>query len=229
MNNKFLGLLAFVLMIKPICANAQIMTLEYQSKTLSGTTTYYNNPTSAYLLTPQEFAASFATAPFIGNIKASLNVIGGNEVGAALSGVVDVMGYNGTSIDFSFGLNAEGSQLLTAFDGSSGTVDLIRSNGAITGATIDVSFSSYHGSSMFLTIGSSGDSISYIYEGNNGPCTAQGSGGGPNPCTVMASGKSAGVWEVTRAPEIDPASSASGLTLLLGGLAVFCGRRKLDS
>ena len=29
---------------------------------------------------------------------------------------------------------------------------------------------------------------------------------------------------VTRAPEIDPASAASGLTLLLGGLAVLRGR-----
>jgi hypothetical protein len=35
----------------------------------------------------------------------------------------------------------------------------------------------------------------------------------------------------TAAPEIDPTSAASGLTLLLGGLLVLCGRRvvKLDS
>ena len=30
----------------------------------------------------------------------------------------------------------------------------------------------------------------------------------------------------TRAPEIDPASAISGMTLLLGGLAVVRGRRK---
>ena len=81
---------------------------------------------------------------------------------------------------------------------------------------------------MLLTIGPTGDSISYVYEGSNGPCTQQRSGGGPNPCTVVASSNSAGAWQVTRAPEIDPASAATGLTLLLGGVAVLRGRRKLD-
>ena len=142
MNSKILGLLAFGVMAEPMCANAQITTLEYQSNALLGTTTYYNNPTPAYLLTPQEFAASFARAPFSGDITASLNVISGNGAVAALSCVVDVMGSNGKSIDFSFGLNAEGSQTLTAFNGSSGTVDFMKSNGAITGAIIDVAFSS---------------------------------------------------------------------------------------
>lgn len=32
-----------------------------------------------------------------------------------------------------------------------------------------------------------------------------------------------------QAPEIDPASAVGGLTLLLGGLAVLCGRRKAQS
>jgi hypothetical protein len=38
-----------------------------------------------------------------------------------------------------------------------------------------------------------------------------------------------GVWQAVPAPEIDPASAASGLTLLFGGLAVMRGRRKLES
>ena len=35
------------------------------------------------------------------------------------------------------------------------------------------------------------------------------------------------VRDVVSAPEITPASAASGLTLLLGGLAVLRGRRKV--
>jgi hypothetical protein len=229
MNRRFLRLFAAGLMAGPMCANAQITTLEYQSNALTGSTTYYSNPTSAYLLTPQQFAASFTTTPFIGNITASLNLVGGDS----LSGVVNVMGYNGTSIDLVFDVSAAdvvGPPLtFSAYAGSNGTVDLTTSNGAVTGATMDVDFSSYHGPNMFLEIGPSGDSVSYTYAGVNGPCTSQGSGGGPNPCTVVASSKSAGVWQVTRAPEIDPASAASGLTLLLGGLTVLSGRRKLIS
>jgi hypothetical protein len=38
-----------------------------------------------------------------------------------------------------------------------------------------------------------------------------------------------GAIEVVRAPEIDPTSAASGLTLLMGGLVVLRGRKKLDS
>ena len=81
---------------------------------------------------------------------------------------------------------------------------------------------------MFLAIGPNGDSVSYTYAGVNGACTQQGAAE-PNPCTVVASSKSAGVWLVTQAAEIDPASAASGLTLLLGGLTVLRGRRKLIS
>jgi hypothetical protein len=47
------------------------------------------------------------------------------------------------------------------------------------------------------------------------------------PCQVNVGNKEAGEWHVktTQVPEIDPASAASGLTLLLGGLAALRGRR----
>ena len=40
---------------------------------------------------------------------------------------------------------------------------------------------------------------------------------------MQVSSASAGTW---KAPELDPNSAASGLALLLGGLAVLCGRRE---
>jgi hypothetical protein len=45
------------------------------------------------------------------------------------------------------------------------------------------------------------------------------------PRPINASQEFLVVSPPTQAPEIDPASAASGLTLLLGGLAVGCGRR----
>jgi hypothetical protein len=48
-------------------------------------------------------------------------------------------------------------------------------------------------------------------------------------CGWTGSNTTPGVWTspAAQAPEIDPASAASGLTLLLGGVAVLRGRRKL--
>jgi hypothetical protein len=48
------------------------------------------------------------------------------------------------------------------------------------------------------------------------------------PSSIFASGASGVQYEITSvmlAPEIDPTSMVSGLTLLLGGLLVLCGRR----
>jgi hypothetical protein len=61
-------------------------------------------------------------------------------------------------------------------------------------------------------------------------CTAY---GGPSPesfiCGSTGSNTTPGVWTspATKVPEIDLASAATGLTLLLGGVAVLRSRRKL--
>ena len=49
-------------------------------------------------------------------------------------------------------------------------------------------------------------------------------------CGSTGSNTKPGVWTspAAKAPEIDPASAGSGLTLLLGGVAVLRGRRKLE-
>ncbi len=62
-------------------------------------------------------------------------------------------------------------------------------------------------------------------------CTAFFSSGPPQSfsCGSTGSNTTPGVWTspAARVPEIDPALAASGLTLLLGGIAVLRGRRKL--
>ena len=61
-------------------------------------------------------------------------------------------------------------------------------------------------------------------------CTASVPQGRPQGfgCGSTGSNTTPGVWtsSATQAPEIDPASAASGLTLLLGGLAVLRGPRR---
>jgi hypothetical protein len=69
-----------------------------------------------------------------------------------------------------------------------------------------------------------GDSISYTFANNEGGCDTN-TGATINPCTLHVGNPTAGVWSVTQAPEIDPASAGGGLALLLGGLAVMRGRR----
>jgi hypothetical protein len=231
MNNKLIGLLAVGALVGPIAAKAQITTLEYQSN-LTGNTTYLGyNPIPLNRETQQQFAAAFDHAPFIGNITASFVIVenGGDEF---LSGEVNVMGvgYNGTNIDFGSRVLADNIrdtsqplQLRSAF--GTGTIDLITSNGAITGATMQLYFSGYHEPEILLSISPDDNAyVSYTHNATSGLCTLLGPDN-PNPCTVSASSKSAGVWQVTQTPEIDPASAASGITLLLGSLTVLRGRR----
>ena len=64
-----------------------------------------------------------------------------------------------------------------------------------------------------------------IYFSTDGNVTGTYSCGGPN--YLQTPGVTCPTATLTKAPEIDPASAASGLTLLLGGLTVLRGRRKL--
>jgi hypothetical protein len=67
---------------------------------------------------------------------------------------------------------------------------------------------------------------SYTYEKYNLGC---GTPGAVGDCfTSTTTSTAPGTWTTTaQAPEISPASAASGLMLLLGGLAVLRGRRRL--
>jgi hypothetical protein len=76
-------------------------------------------------------------------------------------------------------------------------------------AVTPLSFESFNAAST-----QSGDSAQYVIVEPNF--------GGINEYDDVAN-SSSGSW--TAAPEIDPASAASGLTLRLGGLAVLRGRR----
>lgn len=72
-----------------------------------------------------------------------------------------------------------------------------------------------------------GASIYYQYGSLNGACQ---NGANPGPaglCDLSVISTSPSKWtSTTQAPEIDPASAASGLTVLLGAIAVLRGRKR---
>jgi hypothetical protein len=125
-------------------------------------------------------------------------------------------------------------------DNAMGDIQILtNSRGAITGATVDLTGVEYGTATQSqLTIVATG--VTGAYQGFIPPstgyaCTAAPltfSGAYPNGiytgptiknCNVNVSSSQSGQWTV--APEIDPTSAASGLALLLGGVAVLRGRR----
>jgi hypothetical protein len=208
MNYKILGLVTIVaLLAGPMVANAQVTTLDYQGSIFTNMSVSGNG--------------SFPDVPTLSSVVG--DVVLSAPLGANLNDVTLV------PTAFSFNAPLLNSDLFTVI--CCGNTDSFafttNSMGAITGWNVDLSFTfvgtnSPSGNSVVL--GTSGDS--YVGFGST-PF-----GCGQNGCSLLIqeSNTTPGVWSVAqKAPEIDPASAASGLTLLLGGLAVIRGRRKLDS
>jgi hypothetical protein len=251
MNSRTLRLLAVGLIVAgPIAANAQVTTLEYQGGVMFGSSTYLPNGYTCPGSSGSDVTclAPLPTAPVVARIDGTLVIDKNNTPnGGYYYGLASILftlsGRNGA--DFStyitlpnggyFG-GGPGSQ--PELCGVDGCIDLIISrNGAIVGASIDLSSSDYNSTETQWDIDrNGGSSINYLYA-LDGTCQTfvpiTGPPGGPyppytggtiNPCTVVASSTKAGVWRVTTVPEIDPLSAASGLTLLLGGFVVLSGR-----
>jgi len=244
MKIKVLALLTVGLIAAPIAAIAQITTLSYGGDLMTGSSTYL--PTGLAVPTNGS-VATLPTAPVSGEFTAAISLSGSlaaNDL-TLVSYNVSFNGSNGIAgfaPTISFGpapLSGFGGLNFCSATGS--CIDLTTSNGAITGAAMDLVNTVYHASSSTIDIGPTGDAFIYRYATVNGTCESQinttpGGGGiyrgGPvNPCVVRAGNKTAGEWRVTTtsAPEIDPASAGSGLTLLFGAAAVLRGRRKLES
>jgi hypothetical protein len=114
------------------------------------------------------------------------------------------------------------------FCSAQGCIDLTTTkSGVITGASVNVNSADYHASQADFNITAGGDSIGYLYATTNGTCQNFAAGTNPtiNPCSLSGSNSTAGAWIVSPVPEIDTASAASGLTLLLGSLLILRGWR----
>jgi hypothetical protein len=205
MNNKSLGFVVImVFLAAPVTTNAQVTTLDYQGSIFTNVSVSGNG--------------SFPDVPTLSSIVG--DVVLSAPLGANLNDVTLV------PTAFSFNAPLLNSDLL-AFPccGNTSSFAFTTNNvRAITGWNIDLSFTfvgtnSPSGNSIVL--GTSGDSYTGFGSTPSG-CAPTGG------CSlfIQESNTTPGVWSVAqKAPEIDPASAASGLTLLLGGLAVMRGRR----
>jgi hypothetical protein len=144
---------------------------------------------------------------------------------------------NGTQIATITALNFTGMDLegfttpygLVMNGGLQGTpqIDFTMTKGAVTYWAINWSFDTpgtNTGNNVTVALSPTGDSFYSLVSGFG----CQPPPGLPSPCQPISFSGSGGSWvdPPASAPEIDPASAAAGLTLLLGGLAVLRGSRQ---
>jgi hypothetical protein len=215
MNNKILGLLAVGLMAGPISANAQATTYTYQGDAFTGSAGSVNSTPPAgwtSINVPRNFGVGTLNGFIILSAPLGDNL---NNV-SVTPAFVDIS--TGSPLfrgDFTFSTNANG-----AIDGWSMSL-----NGSVPGP------GGYELTATSVDIGGVGGDSATM----SATCTAFFSPSLKPPqsfaCGTSGSNMKPGVWTspAAKAPEIDPASAVSGLTLLLGGVAVLRGRRKVPA
>ena len=203
---KILGLLAVCAVAGPLSVRAQTYDLDI---TMTGLQT-----------TPTTFAGSFMF-----NAAGTCSSTAAFCAGGAMPQFTNVSISDPLSIDSSGGAFA----FTDAVDGSGHL------------SFIDTYFGAPGQSSFVYTLGFSLDSslgggatsvgINNIVFSTNQNVTGTYSCGGPSQLPTQGISCPAATLRVapTKAPEIDPAMALGELTLLVGGLAVLCGRRKLTS
>jgi hypothetical protein len=210
MNYKILGLVV-ALLTAPKMVNAQTETLVYTG-----------NP--------------FTSVSITGNVSDGLaNAILQNSGELVLSSPLgdNLHNFAVTPVSWSFDGNTPNGIFLNSNNPFPGPDDVMSfrfstdANGMLTAWNIVVSGGILQGTSAHtlaaVTINNSaGDSFS---SSASNPSCGVPPGPPPGCFAVTESGGAPGVWGITKAPEIDSASAASGLTLLLAGLAVLRGRR----
>jgi hypothetical protein len=211
MNYKILGSVAVALLAGPISANAQPTTYTYQGDAFTAGT-YDLNPPAGFtgVLVPP----NFGVGPLNGFITLS----------APLGDNLNNVTVTPTFVDISSDINTLFKGVFVFSTNGQGAIDR-------WSMSLDGSYNGFSGLTLTATSsdigGVGGDSVAM-----SETCTAFFPLQPPQrfACGDTGSNMKPGVWtSPTRAPEIDPASAASGLTLLLGGVAVLCGRRKLES
>jgi hypothetical protein len=212
MNIKILGSVAVALLAGPISANAQSTTYSYQGAAL---------PAIVYFEPPE--GGTYSPPP--------------HNADATLSGFVTLSAPLGDNLN-DFSVTPTQLQMVSAAFGSLFFLDTLafstNGKGAIDGWSMSLTGVVGGPGGWTETVTSSdiggvgGDNANIASS-----CTAYFSSGSPQSfnCGWSGSNTTPGVWTspAAKAPEIDPASAASGLTVLLGGVAVLRGRRRRES
>jgi hypothetical protein len=224
--------LAAAIALASICASAsaQTFTLDYDDP-VSGTFTSL----------PQGWPETqpLPTRTFDGTLSGSISYTLSNNLyvltaeGFTIAGASGVQAFENEPFPFS---NGNGGPDFC--DGAGHCIDVQGPPGAPTDATVNIA-NNANGLLGQLNISASGVSASYLSGSLELPCTAQffmvsGQGApvhtGPTipVCTLTATSASAGTWTVASAdaPEIDPGTAGSALTLLAGFAAMFRSHRQ---
>jgi hypothetical protein len=191
-----------------VLANAGTETLDYQGNLMTGSQTGWNgeNP---------------VTIPATGTYTAFIDISGDSSSGWSLG---------------AWAIDLDGTQALAGIGfGNTSTgqvpfpeISLEEASGTVVGASINWSYMSQGPGATVETIsvgGNSGDSFSQF-----GDCDYYALSGGGR-CGLTLSNFAPGTWTVastaTAAPEIDPATTGSALTLLAGFAAIARSRRRV--
>jgi hypothetical protein len=202
MNTKILGLLAVALLVGPIVANAQADILDYQGAPLTVVSSTPLIIPPGYQLYSNPFISSLGTDPISGFIGLDTPLpVNGTTAG---NGALEIGG-------ISMGVTS---------------AEFVTTNGVLTSWSVSASDSAGGPGGYWeldLTVTSTGDSFNgsqdvLVYN----PITPYFLV--PEYTAILSDNSTPGTL-TTQAPEIDPASAASGLTLLLGSIVVLRGRR----
>jgi hypothetical protein len=150
-------------------------------------------------------APSYAAVDFLGTLDVTCVGYGSN---CGTGGVVPIFGSLSSNGMIDFGVSGNPNLFAGRLSGSNAFTGVGTS---LDGDVYDWTFT--------RTIASVTSSIVGDWSGTGTPVVIGGGNGATELADVVITG-------ATKAPEIDPASAASGLTLLLGGLLVLRGRKQ---
>lgn len=215
MNRKHLGLSSLILMaLSPVVATAQPETLDYVGSAFTNLTISGNLTNGLHSMIPENTGEVVLSSP-----------LGDNLHNVAVTPVS--WSFDSTTQFGSIYLNSS-----NPFSGQSPPPVFMFStdaNGVLTGWNIDIVAGIFGGTNSpsfaDVTITNPGDTFSSGF--STPSCAAP--PGVVTPCfNIFESNSAAGHWSsaLTSAPEIDPASAATGLTLFFGALAVMRSKRK---
>jgi hypothetical protein len=215
MSRKHLGLPSLILMaLSPVVASAQPETLDYVGSAFTSVTISGNLTNGLHSLILENTGEVVLSSPLGDNLhNAAVTPTSWSFDSTTQFGSIYLNSNNPFSGQnpppmFMFSTDANG--VLTGWN-----IDIV---GGIFGGTNSPSFAS-------VTITNPGDTFSSGF--STPSCAAP--PGVVTPCfNILESNSAAGHWSSTvrSAPEIEPASAASGLTLFFGALAVMLSKRK---
>ena len=249
MNTLIRCAVALALLSGAIAANAQSVTFDFSGRVADAT---YADPSTATIIPDGTIVTgsfTFTYAPLLAGTGTLSGTIGASSpsgwtatnpgVGPGVelfSSTVQVVGF---STSYSTGAinTGSGSSLIsggstTGLSGNPGGGPGFEPAGSLNG--FEVNGSGLTGTESWITLGSSPGTNAFLSNGLPNLANLAGSFGEFETYTdgpvsdIFARGAFGVQYEITsitRAPEIDPTSAASGITLLLGALMILYGRR----